>query len=333
MEEEAAQIGLFSLVGGCVMKNILQKTIYSRGKQPMFGMQKRVAGRGYWTALGLASAFALSLAIGGTFWPASAPAQSRSAGPVIEVPTEIIVAPAVVTPLQIKITSSGALTQQAILMIRGLPPRVTLSEGRSFSPGVWAVPLSAVGKIEMAPAHGTSGRSDLTIELVALDGKVLANASSELYILPEGFAQEKPTAAARAKDRGNSIALTVGPLGAKPDNPAPPPAQSPAALAPTPGRLSAAEIDNARTLMRRGDENMQAGKISAARLFYQSAADAGYAPAALALGATYDSRQLAQWKVVGGQQGDPAMARKWYEKARELGAPEADRRLQALGVN
>jgi hypothetical protein len=316
------------------MKSILLKTIYSKGKRPMFGMQKPVAGRGRWSAFGLASAFALSLVIGGTLCPASAPAQSRSGGPVIEVPAEIIVVPAVVAPLQIKITSPGALTQQAILMIRGLPPRVTLSEGRSFSPGVWAVPLSAVGKIEMAPAHGTSGRSDLTIELVALDGKVLANANSALYILPEGFAQEKPAAAAPAgKDRGNSIALTVGPLGARPANPAPPPAQSPAALAPTPGRLSAAEMDNARTLMRRGDENMQAGKISAARLFYQSAAEAGYAPAALALGATYDNRQLAQWKVVGGQQGDPAMARKWYEKARELGAPEADRRLQALGVN
>jgi hypothetical protein len=298
------------------------------GKRPMVGKQWRPARQTRWAEVTIGLAVAASLALGGAFWTAPALAQTRGAAPAIEVAAEIIAAPTVVTPLPIRISRSEALAQQAIVMIRGLPPRVTLSEGRSFSPGVWAVPLSGVGRIEMTPADGASGRAELTIELVALDGKVLANASSTLYIVPAGAAQGKARPA-NGRNKDNSIALTVGPLATKPDITAAP-AQTPANLAPTPSRLTPAEVENARTLMRRGDENMQAGKIAAARLFYKSAAEAGYAPAALALGATYDERQLAQWRVVGGEQSDPAMARKWYEMARDLGASEADRRLQSL---
>jgi TPR repeat protein len=105
--------------------------------------------------------------------------------------------------------------------------------------------------------------------------------------------------------------------------------QAPASLGPPPG-LTGAELENARNLVQKGDENLEEGKISAARLFYRSAALSGHAPAALALGATYDASQLAKSNVVGGVQADPAEARKWYEKARELGSPEAERYLQAL---
>jgi TPR repeat protein len=209
-----------------------------------------------------------------------------------------------------------------MLMIRGLPPRVSLSEGRSFSSGVWAVPLSSIGKLEMAPANGTSGRSDLRIELVTLDGRILADKVATLYILAPGVASDN---AADGKRKADSLALTVGPIPARPD-PATGSTQTPASLGPSMAR----EVENARAMMRKGDENMQSGKIAVARLFYKSAAESGYAPAALALGATYDGRRLAQWKVVG-QQADPAQARKWYEKARELGAPEAELRLRELG--
>ena len=290
----------------------------------MAGKYRHLARRPRWADF---KRFAALLAIGGVLWAMPAFSTTARAVPTIEVAAEIVVVSSVVTPLQIKVSRADALTHQAIMIIRGLPARVTLTEGRSFSPGVWAIPLSAVGRIEMVSAHDINGRSDLTIELVALDGKVLANAASTLYIMPPGVMQDKvPSASADGKNKGNSIALTVGPLGGKPDLPATS-TQTPASLTP---RLTAAEIETARNMTRKGDENMQAGKIAAARLFYKSAAESGYAPAALALGATYDSRQLARLKVVGGEQADPAMARTWYEKARELGAPEAERRLQAL---
>lgn len=281
-----------------------------------------VTSRTCWSAFRRAAVFAVAVGLG-TLHVASGSAQVRGNAPVIEMASEIIVVSAVVTPLEIKVSRFN-LNEQAIVMIRGLPPRVSLSEGRSFSPGVWAVPLSGIARLEMAPAHGTSGRTDLRVELVTLDGKVLAEKVSTLYILPPGVASDKEPAA-ETKRKTESLALTVGAIPASPNLPVGQ-TQLPASLGPSMAR----ELENARTMMRKGDENMQSGKISVARLFYKSAAESGYAPAALALGATYDGQQLAQWKVVG-QQSDLVQARKWYERAMELGAPEAEIRLRELG--
>jgi hypothetical protein len=271
-------------------------------------------------------ALAMLLASAALICPGQRDALAQGRGnATIEVPAEIVVAPAVVTQLDIKVNRAETLGNQTILLVRGLPPRVSLSEGRSFSPGVWAVPLGSVGKIELAPAHGTSGRSDLSIQLVTIDGTVLAETKSTLYIIPKSFTEQQPPV-----NNGSPTVMTVAPLTGRPQV-AEPPLQAPASLGRAPSSLTGAELDNARQLVQRGDTNLQEGKISAARLFYRSAAEAGYAPAALALGATFDARQLARAKVVGGVQPDPAEARKWYEKARDLGSAEAERRLQDLG--
>jgi TPR repeat protein len=251
--------------------------------------------------------FAAWLALAGAGFAAStltAAAQSANGAPAIEIPAEIKVAPAVLTPLRIKITG-GAMAKQTMIMVRGIPPRVMLSEGRSFAPGVWMIPLANLGTLEIAPATGTSGKAEITVELIALDGKVLAEAQSTLTIAP----------AVGEAPRTDALSLTVGPLPGG---------------APLTGAVTQDEATRLSKLVEKGDASMQSGKIAAARLFYQSAAENGSAPAALALGGTYDSAELSRSNVVGGIKPDPALARKWYEKARELGSPEATRRLQQL---
>jgi TPR repeat protein len=61
----------------------------------------------------------------------------------------------------------------------------------------------------------------------------------------------------------------------------------------------------------------------------RKAADANNPEAALALAATYDPFVLRELKVYGFTP-DAAMARVWYEKARDLGSPAAPRRLEML---
>jgi TPR repeat protein len=75
-------------------------------------------------------------------------------------------------------------------------------------------------------------------------------------------------------------------------------------------------------LVERGDRLFGVGDIASARLFYERAADAGDGQAALRLGETYDPAFLerAQLRV----QGDRALAVFWYQRARELGASEAE---------
>jgi hypothetical protein len=82
-------------------------------------------------------------------------------------------------------------------------------------------------------------------------------------------------------------------------------------------------------LLKRGKDLIASGDLAAARLVLQRAADANYAEAALALGATYDPLVLRELKVYGFTP-DAAMARVWYEKAVELGSPAAPRRLEIL---
>jgi TPR repeat protein len=49
----------------------------------------------------------------------------------------------------------------------------------------------------------------------------------------------------------------------------------------------------------------------------------------VAAGATYDPNELSRLGVLG-LQPDVEAARKWYEKARQLGASEAEERLRRL---
>jgi TPR repeat protein len=82
-------------------------------------------------------------------------------------------------------------------------------------------------------------------------------------------------------------------------------------------------------LLRRGLEFLQTGDIAAARLMLRRAANAGNAQAALALGATYDPYVFGELGVLGFAP-DVAQARIWYERAGQLGAAEASRRIERL---
>lgn len=81
-----------------------------------------------------------------------------------------------------------------------------------------------------------------------------------------------------------------------------------------------------------GLQRLEEGNVTAARSFFERAALAGLARSALALADTYDPEELTKLKVIG-LKPDVEAARKWYEKAYELGAVgEASERLQRLGA-
>ena len=82
-------------------------------------------------------------------------------------------------------------------------------------------------------------------------------------------------------------------------------------------------------LLKRGNDLISSGDLAAARLVLKRAAQAGDARAALALAGTYDPVTLQRFPVHG-LSPDLAMARHWYEKAKELGSPDALGRLEML---
>ena len=244
--------------------------------------------------------------------------QQRGSGPAIEIAPEIQARPGIETLIPLQVSAPQGLPRNVIMLIRGIPSGVVLSEGRAFGPGVWAVPPANAGRLKVVPSAGVSGSAPISVTLVTLEGTELAEARAVLHFGPS------PRASSQRETVG---ALPGGVLTAPPSS-----TGTSRETAITPVRQTPADELQSAKLVERGDEIMRTGKVTAARLLYQRAAETGSAPGALALGATYDAQELAATNVVGGVQPDPKLARQWYGMARDLGSPEAARRLQRLGT-
>jgi hypothetical protein len=221
-------------------------------------------------------------------------AQARSQAPRITIAPTIVAAPESRVRLPIGIEPLDAAPRNSFVRLKGLPPIVSLTDGHAISPGAWAVPLAGLANLHMNMPAGVSGQSELTVSLVAEDGALLAEATATLIV-------------------------AAGPAAA--------PVQSAPRAAPV---LTPADRQTAERMVARGERDLQDGNVALARQFFLRAAEAGLARGAMLLAGTYDPRELARQRVQGVQP-NPALARKWYERARELGAPEAEERLTSLG--
>ncbi len=330
--------------------------------------------------------------------------ETPAAKPVIRVAPVILAEPEVETSVNIQVGPDGAVPRQTFLRFRGLPLAAKLSDGHVVSPGVWAVPLAALPTLRLLAPLSSSGRTEIQLSLVGVDGGVLAETKSSLVVAPawllgssgqrqdvtRAVPQSRPDIAAAAAPQTTPSA-TAAPIveartipavakqprvaaappqpatpqvttpvpaaapvaptpqpASRPDTqapviaalpPAPPPpaAQAvpvapPDAVAPPPKQapqLTAADRERAESMVQRGDTFWRQGNFAAARQFFRRAADMGLAAGALRMGATFDPVEIASIAVVG-LNPDPKEASIWYERARELGAPEASARLSRM---
>jgi hypothetical protein len=228
-------------------------------------------------------------------------AKAQTAALGIVTASELVLTPGMDTPWDISVTNTNkeALPDQTVLLVRGLTPEMRISEGRAFGTGVWVIPLAGIAKLKISvPANARKG-AILDVSLATLEGKTLAQRRLTAVIAPA----EVPTST-------QSTATTP----------------APAPLAP----LSPKERETALLLVQKGDEHMKLGNPLNARQFYQRATERGLPEAAMALGATYDPVELAQYQGIVTVQPDVNLARKWYEKASELGDRSAAARIQRL---
>ncbi len=114
-------------------------------------------------------------------------------------------------------------------------------------------------------------------------------------------------------------------LQAPPVSPAPPAATVPTMI------IRPLDADERASLIKRGEDLINSGDLSSARLALRRAAEAGDARAALMLAGTYDPNLLDR---LGFQEhaADIAQARLWYQRAQQFGSAEAPRRLQQLAI-
>lgn len=234
-------------------------------------------------------------------------------------PPHLIVAPSIVADpgsevrLPISISRPESVPQKSFLGLWGLPPTVRLTEGQFVGAGSWAIPIAALPRTKAIIPVGLSTQTEVVVSLFGLDGKLIAQAKTTLVVRAASAASaavkpaDKPPAPNEKSER---------------DRPGVPP----------PVSLTAEERARAEELVAQGDRYLAQGKIAGARLFFRQAADAKLALGAMRLAATYDPAELLALKALGVSP-DLAEARKWYERAHELGAPEAEHRLKSLPRN
>ena len=273
-----------------------------------------------------AVACAVALWGAGVAWPGSFEARAQTARALasIAVSEEMRVEAGSEVPLSIDVKTGGAPPSQLMVLIWGLPTAIALSHGRLFDSGTWALRIGDLPALKIATPSGYFGNSKLSLSLVGMDGTVLTQTQSRLVI-------ERPRIAGTPAE-SVSIRPAAGPALPETTSAAPPVALSPPPLPGSPpARITAKDGEEARQFMARGDENLKTGKVVVARKFYERAVDKGWAAGALALGRTYDPRELAQIGVIGGIKPDLGQAKAWYERARDMGLPEAAEKLQRIG--
>jgi hypothetical protein len=234
-------------------------------------------------------------------------AQASTATPRIGVPAKVSASPASSVPLRIDVGSPDALPRHSFVQLRGLHPSIAPSVGYSIAPGAWAVPLFGLSELKLNIPAGVTGTSELSISLLKEDGTSLAEATTRLEIVPAKAAAApsppSPTPAVRPERKPAAADIPV---------------------------MTPEDRQRAEALTKRGEDEIQSGNIVFARQFFLRSAQMGLARAALLLAATYDPRELQRMRARGVLP-DVAEARKWYERALELGAPEAKERLANLG--
>jgi curved DNA-binding protein CbpA len=99
---------------------------------------------------------------------------------------------------------------------------------------------------------------------------------------------------------------------------------------PSPRSPTQAELEQAVRMLNKGQQFLAQGNIAIARAYFARAAELGSPVAALRLAETHDPHEPGH--LVYGLRRDPSEARKWYERAVELGVSEAKGKLRQLGT-
>jgi TPR repeat protein len=209
-------------------------------------------------------------------------------------------------PLGLSLAGASA---GAALVLTGLPAGWTISSGLRQGADNWLLSTSEVSGAAIRPPLDFVGAIDLGVELRLADGTVTDRLSLRLT-----WVDAPTTTTVIAAPQNAAASAGTGSAGTAPPETTKPQARS--------APLRHLDRDEIANLRKRGEEFMAAGNVGLARLDLQHAAEAGDAQAAFALATTYDPTILEARKMIGVVP-DTAMARAWYENAKELGLTDA----------
>jgi hypothetical protein len=194
----------------------------------------------------------------------------------------------------------------ATVIVKGLPVGARLTTGEQMGLSEWRVAAEDAANAVVVPPQDFAGDINLSAELRNASGTPLVTSVMQL-------AWKAPPAPAAPQ------------IAAAPASPEPQATPAAPHVEPAPD-LNTNEVGS---LIRRAQEMLAMGDVKGARALLLRATDVRDPRAAYSLAKSYDP-------ILSRQSGAPdagpdlAQARAWYQKAREWGAPEAQRQLEAL---
>ena len=212
----------------------------------------------------------------------------------------------------------GALVTEPVIVppasLRSTPATPAVTEDKSSpSPELTSAPatkpadfqelklLTNRGKSGPPTQHSTEARGELPAGEPESEPAQQGALVTEPVIVPPASLRSTPATPAVTEDKSSPSELTSAPA-TKP-----------------------ADFQELKLLTDRGKQLFYSGDLVSARILFARAANAGDAAAALAMGATYDPVVLSE-RGVRGVAADLEKARRWYERAKEMGSPEGPRR-------
>ena len=270
------------------------------------------------------------LCTGAVLVVAAAPQTYAQQSSRIVAASEITVTAAKPTRLGLTIAAADKLPANTYLRIAKLPPGATLTDGYRVSASTWAIPLDRLSRVSLRLTGALRGTHAIELLLTSLDGQTLDKKMVNLTAQPQPTAPPKLTSEAQkqeSKTRQDGTELMQATAKLAVGSKQPNAAQHAKPLLRK--ALTPEQRQRAIRFVERGNTFLNEGNINTARLFFRRAANMGWADAAMALAATYDPDELANLGIVGAP-ANIAEARRWYERAKELGAPGAEASLETL---
>lgn len=302
--------------------------------------------------------------------PATAPAGSADRPIRILASHALTLEPGSEGRLPLGIETAGSLPQGAYLIVRGVSLDAALSHGIAIGPDVWLVDGADLGRVALRTKSGASPQSALTLQLVAADGRLLAEdrllvetqsvkqpepamvaavtvpqlelqGSSPMVIMPRAAdepAQPDLTAVGELRSNSQQTAAAAATLAALTELPkvvetAPPPAPAlPAAAPAEPAPRPATPLATSKAIEAALARGRRMLEVGNVAIARPLLERAAASGSAVAA-LLIGQTYDANWLEDNGSLGvaaDAALARKWYAEAERLGSDDVARLMAAL---
>ena len=218
---------------------------------------------------------------------------------------------AIIIPSPAELRDVGA-EEGTFILIRSIPDGVSVSGGMATGRN-WVVPLRDARTLRLLTKPGMNARFQIGFHLIGPGNRILAEATVSVAVGPR-----EAVAAIGAPPPRAVVRTAVPPQPDAPRKSVRPQTQAP----PLP-------LEEEEVLLAKGKDVLQQGGIAAARLMFEELARRGSAEGALALARSYDPTYVAR-SPASAPTPNMTEALKWYERAAELGSPDAERRLAEI---